>query len=311
LDHCERHFIKTLVDCSPATSAQTILGPGDDGAILEGGMTITVDALVEGVHFDGRSSPSDVGWKAVAVSVSDLAAMGANPQWMVLSMSLPLEVGKHWVENFSVGLSEALRAYGVDLVGGDTTRSSGPVMLSITMGGSLVHKPMLRGGGQPGDLLCVTGHLGLAGAGYSLDNPPAAALAALRRPTPPLQFALALCTLDGVHGAMDISDGLATDLPRLCRASGTGAVVDPAQIPYHPAIAKLPARRDYALAAGDDYQLLIALAPEAKEEAARLATAHDTLLSAIGRLTEPGQVRLVDGPWPRPGFQHFPTALDV
>jgi len=110
---------------------------------------------------------------------------------------------------------------------------------------------------------------------------------------------------------MDISDGLATDLPRLCRASGTGAVVDPAQIPYHPAIAKLPARRDYALAAGDDYQLLIALAPEAKEEAARLATAHDTLLSAIGRLTEPGQVRLVDGPWPRPGFQHFPTALDV
>jgi thiamine-monophosphate kinase len=274
-------------------------------------MTITVDALIEGIHFDARLSPGDVGWKAVAISVSDLAAMGARPSWMVLSMSLPARVGSPWVEAFSVGLAEALHTYRVDLVGGDTTGSPGPLMLSITMGGSLVDKPLLRGGGMAGDLICVTGHLGLAGAGYSLERPPAAALAALRRPSPPLDFALALCELDGVHAAMDISDGLATDLPRLCRASGTGAIVDPSRIPCHPEIADLPAHRDYLLAAGDDYQLLLAIAPESMAVANKLATRHEVLLSNIGELTVSAEVSLVDGPWPRSSFQHFPVALDV
>lgn len=307
-DHYERRFINTLVDCSPATSARTLLGPGDDGAILEGGMTITVDTLVEGVHFDQRLSPEDVGWKSVAVSVSDLAAMGARPSWLVLSLCLPAQGAESWVEPFSKGLSEALGTYGIDLIGGDTTRSNGPLMVSVTMGGALVHRPMLRGGARAGDLLCVTGHLGLAGAGYSLKNPPPAALEALRRPRPPLEFALALCMIDGVHAAMDISDGLAADLPRLCRASGLGAVIESHRIPCHSAIAKLPEHRDYMLAAGDDYQLLVALAPEVLSETIEQARVHEVLFTPIGQMTTDSEVTLTKGSWPQSHFQHF-TAL--
>jgi thiamine-monophosphate kinase len=304
-DHYERRFINTLVDRSPATSARTLLGPGDDGALLEGGVSITVDTLVEGVHFDERLQPEDVGWKAAAVSVSDLAAMGARPNWLVLSLSVPSHGAEAWVEGFSTGLAEALEVYGIDLIGGDTTRSNGAKVISVTMGGSILHKPMLRGGAQAGDILCVTGHLGLAGAGYIMNTPPPAALTALRRPTPPLELALSLSKLEGVHGAMDLSDGLATDLPRLCRASGLGAVIDPERIPYHPAIAQLPERRDYALAAGDDYQLLVALDPEALPQAIETAKAHQVLFTAIGHMTESGRALTTDGTWPQARFQHF------
>lgn len=280
------------------------MGPGDDAAVLDG-HAWTVDALVEGVHFDARLAPADVGFKAIAVSVSDLAAMGATPRWALLTLSLPRPVDRAWVAAFAGGVGEACRAFAVDLAGGDVTRSPGPRVVTTTLGGPCP-APVLRSGGRPGDTLWVTGVPGLAGLGYSLPDPPAAALDALRRPQPPVAFALAAASL--VHAGMDLSDGLAVDLPRLCRASAVGAVVDPASLPDHPAFASAPDPLAVKLGGGDDYQLLLAAPPDARDALTRLAAEHGVVLSAVGRLTGEPVVRLLDGTWPRGLFDHFEEA---
>jgi len=277
------------------------IGPGDDCALV-GDEALTVDTLVEGVHFDDRLSPEDVGYKAIAVSVSDLAAMGAEPTWALLALSLPRVVDRAWVAAFARGLGAACARWGVALVGGDTTRSPGPRFVSVTLGGRCPH-PVRRSGGRPGDALYVTGVPGLAAAGYTLADPPAAALAALRRPDPPLAFAQEIARLGLAAAMMDLSDGLAADLPRLCRASGTGARVDPAALPDHPDLAAAPDRRALTLAGGDDYQLLVASRHD--EGLRACALAHGVRLTRIGHLTDDADVRLTDGDWPAPPFAHF------
>lgn len=281
------------------------MGPGDDAAVLPDGTVVTVDTLVEGVHWDERLSPADVGWKSVAVSVSDCGAMGAHPAWMVLALSLPREHDPDWVAAFASGLAEASRAWGVPLVGGDTTRSPGPRFVSITMGGRLVGRPITRGGGRPGDDLWVTGTPGLAGAGYVLTFAPAEALDALRRPRPPIALALDLARENLPTAMMDLSDGLASDLPRLCRRSDVGAEVEPHLLPVHPALRGHTELLALQTAAGDDYELLFTASPSSRARIAALGAAHGVGVTRIGRLLADPAVVLRGRDWPAAPYAHF------
>ena len=295
----EHTLIQTFLTHAPAGVGVRI-GPGDDAAVLANGDAITIDTLVQGVHFDHRLSFEDVGFKAVAVSVSDLCAMGARPEWMVLSVSVPIDAADSDVEALARGVGEAATQFGCGLVGGDTTR--GPWVVSITMGGKAPAHPWRRSGARPGDGLFVTGWLGLAGAGYSLDHPDETCLAALRRPSPPLAFALDAVHLKGIHAAMDLSDGLAADLPRLCAASGVGATVG--SIPLHPSLREHP---ELPLTGGEDYQLLLAVAPGAQGPLSLLAAEHQVRFDEVGTVTDTGEIHR-EGGWPRPAFQHFEPA---
>lgn len=280
-------------------------GPGDDGAVLPDGQVVTVDALVDGVHWDARLSLEDVGWKAVAVSVSDLAAMGARPAWMVIAVSLPDPAAAGPI---AAGVGAACARWGVALVGGDTTRA--PVaVVTVTMVGRAVAAPLLRSGARPGDALWATGTPGLAGAGWRLADPPTAALAALRRPQPPLEFALGLAAGGLASAAMDLSDGLAADLARLCAASGVGCELDGDAV-----IAALPGVPDAlacALGGGDDYELLFT-APAANDDAiAAIAAATGTVARRIGRITDGAALVRVGGraaPLAGPTFEHWGAA---
>ena len=230
--------------------------------------------------------------------------MGAAPAWILLSLSLPRTCSDRWLEGFALGLGRALRTWNVALVGGDTTSSPGPRVVSVSAGGRCVASPMTRAGAEPGDQLFVAGWLGLAGLGWMSAEPPVQSLAALQRPCPPLTFCLALAKSGLATSCMDVSDGLAEDLPRLARASRVGIIVD--DVPLHPAIAAHPLARRAALCGGEDYvPLFTARAGDARAVHA-LAAAHDTPLHTIGTITSDGGVRLASGtPLPSPAFRHF------
>ena len=299
----EDRIIQRILGLVPPPSPLVRVPPGDDGAVLSDGTVLTTDALVEGVHFDGRSSGADVGFKAVAVNVSDVAAMGARPTWMLLTLSVPGDDA--WLADFAVGLAEAAERWGVMLVGGDTTSTPGPRTIGVQMAGALAGRPLLRRGGQPGDRILITGTPGLAAAGYLHANPAPEALRALRRPLPDPELAAALAPI--ATAGMDLSDGLRADLPRLCRASGVGAVIDPGALPDHPALhgPDLPART-LQLAGGDDYDLLITVPPDQVVRSQAIARDLGHRITDIGRLTSSSQVLLTDGPWPPAPWAHFP-----
>lgn len=302
----EDRIIQRILGLVPPPSPLVRVPAGDDGAILSDGTVLTTDVLVEGVHFDGRSSGADVGFKAVAVNVSDVAAMGARPTWMLLTLSVPGDDA--WLADFAVGLSEAAERWGVMLVGGDTTSSPGPRMIGVQMAGTVEGPDLLRSGGRPGDRILITGIPGLAAAGYLHAAPAPQALAALRRPLPDVDLAVDLARV--CTAGMDLSDGLYADLPRLCRASGVGAVIDPAALPDHPALhdPAFPART-LQLAGGDDYGMLLTAPPDRVTRAAAIARDHGHRLTEIGRLTEGGDVILVDGDWPTAPWSHFSPAM--
>lgn len=266
------------------------VGIGDDATVLPGGSVWSMDALVEGVHFDARLSPEDVGYKVVAVSVSDIAAMGARPTWLLLGVSVPGDDA--FLGGFRAGVAEACRHYSVHLVGGDTTRSAGPRMFTSVVGGLLAGPPLLRSGGLPGHELWVSGPLGAAGAGWSRAEPLPSHLAALRRP--PVSVERALDIAPFASAGMDLSDGLALDVERLARASGCGAVVDGAIVPLAEGVSLQEATRG-----GDDYVLLVAASPDHREELERQGW------SRVGRLTHDPGVRLTPAGWPAPLFSHF------
>lgn len=302
----EAYVIRALT--SPADDARVHVGPGDDAAVLADGTVLTADALVEGVHWDHRHSAEDVGARLVAVNASDVAAMGARPSWALLTLSLPVPLDRAWVDGFARGLQGALRALGIPLLGGDTTRSPLGVHASLTMAGWLVAAPLLRAGAGPDEDIWVSGTLGDAGGGFSLPDPPAPLLDALRRPAPPLDLGPALAEAGLATAAMDLSDGLATDLPRLCRASGVGAVVDPDALPISAALSSaIPDPIDLAAGFGDDYTLLFTASPAHAARVRDLGQRLGVRLSRVGRTTRAPAVILQGRPWPA-GWQHFEGA---
>lgn len=276
------------------------LGIGDDGAITADGTVVTVDTMVEGVHWDDRLSPADVGFKLVAVNVSDLDAMGARPVWGTLALSLPAPLSRPWVRAFYRGMGAAMKRWPFRLVGGDTTRSNAGTVATLTLAGTAV-SPVLRSGGRPGDLVLVTGALGLAAEALSTGTPRRSALAHLRRPPIPAPLGALLAEAGLVTAMIDLSDGLARDLGRLCRASGCGAKIASASLPTDRPLAQ-------AVAFGEDYGLLVAADPGDAGAVAALATEHGVSIRVVGVLTAARAVRLDGGPWPAPGFDHFDRA---
>ena len=278
-------------------------GIGDDAAVLVpppgGRLVATVDMVVEGQHFrlDGPrpSAPRDVGWRALAVNLSDVAAMGARPLWALCSLGLPPHVGAAALQGLYAGMRELAESHGVAIVGGNLARVPERLVVDVTLLGHARH-PFLREGARPGDRLLVTGRLGAAAAGLALveaevrpsgaadPDPPgrdASAGApgacpvspeleeAHLRPQPRVAEGLALAALgpDAVHAACDLSDGLALDASRLC-PPGCGVVLWEEALPVPPAVRAAAARLGvpplrWALHGGEDYELLLAVPPAA------------------------------------------------
>lgn len=276
-----------------------VVGPGDDCAVLADGTLVTVDAMVEGVHWDDRASPEDVGWKLARVNLSDIAACGGRATGALLALSLPRADGA-WVDAFARGLHAGLA--GVPLLGGDTTGSPGPVVASLTTLGRVPGAPLLRSGASPGHRIWVGGTLCGAAAGFHHPEHPAW-LGAWLRPAPPLELGPALVGV--ASAAMDLSDGLPADLARLCLASGVGALVHPTRLPL---AAGLHALSDplALLGWGEDYALLFT-APEAATDAVLAAGRRAcTTVTAVGRVLPADRgVRLEGRPWPA-AWSHFP-----
>ncbi|MDF3031892.1 MAG: thiamine-phosphate kinase [Moraxellaceae bacterium] len=299
----------------PVADAGVHLGIGDDAALLAvpagHELVVSTDTLVAGRHFPEATAPFDIGWKALAVNLSDLAAMGARARWVTLALTLP-DSDEDFLREFSRGLFALAEREQVSLVGGDTTR--GPLALTVTALGDVpLGAALKRSGAQVGDDLYVSGTVGDAGLGLRLElgqwldeiAPAAAefALQRLRRPEPRLGLGLAL---RGVATAcLDVSDGLAQDLGHLLAASRTGAVLELDWLPRSATLAGIePAFADVlALTSGDDYELLFTAPPSARERLAALP------VTRIGRMTEVPGLQLWRGgnpvEMPVAGFTHF------
>lgn len=299
-----RYFDRTVA------GAHCVLGIGDDAAVLrprsDEDLAVCSDTLIAGRHFPHGTRAADIGYKALAVNLSDLAAMGARPLGFLLNLSLP-EADEVFLQGFAAGLFELADAHGVALLGGDTTR--GPLSISITAWGALPRGECLRrAGAQVGDLIVCGGNVG--GAALALRQGDAATpdlRACLDRPQP--QLALGQGLLARAHAAIDVSDGLAADLGHILDASGVGGVIDQDALPLHPALAMLD-REDalaLALAGGDDYVLCFTIAEARWDE---IKTAFPEISAPIGRIIEkPGlYVGGADGkldPLTISGFRHF------
>ncbi|KAI96337.1 thiamine-monophosphate kinase [Rhodomicrobium udaipurense JA643] len=265
---------------APLATHPCAFGLSDDAAHLSqmppNGLVITTDALVAGVHFFENDDPGDAAYKAVAVNVSDLAAKAAKPFAYLLTLALPAAPTEDWARAFAGGLARAQAAFGVSLIGGDTVTARGPWWLSVTALGDAPARPLVRGGGRPGDVLYVTGTLGDAALGLKMRLGLADFAAALstdeterlaRRylyPEPRVSLRPALAA--HASAAMDLSDGLALDLTRLCIASGVTATVDASALPLseaaRSAVAACPALIEAIITGGDDYEILAAVPPE-------------------------------------------------
>lgn len=308
--------------------ADVRLGIGDDAAILAPPagheLVVSVDTLVAGVHFPALTRASDLGWKALAVNLSDLAAMGATPAWALLALTLP-EATRDFVDAFADGFAELAQPHRVALVGGDTT--AGPLSVSVVVHGFVPPGQALRrDGAQAGDLVFVTGTLGDAAAGLrcldradpraaELFGAPAdtreALLARLNRPTPRLAAGAALRGL--ASACIDVSDGLLADLGHIAGRSGVGLEIDATDLPASSALLALfdgAERLALQAAGGDDYELAFT-APPAREQAilrdlARIGCGA----TRIGRVVTGQGVRLVDAagaeiPLRPRGWEHF------
>jgi thiamine-monophosphate kinase len=319
----------------PRPGARVLVGPGDDAAVVEPGrnlrLVMTTDALVEHVHFSRAwSAPADIGHKALAVSLSDLAAMGAAPQWALLSMALPQSCLVAEVEGIVDGLATLARAHGVSVVGGNLTTSPSGVAIDVTAVGEVAPRRWLtRAGGRPGDELWVSGTVGLGAVGLAvlregsgshpstpLETAPEVAecVARYRRPDPRVRLGLAMGRGRAARAAMDSSDGLADAVMQLAGASGCGALVEAAALPIDPAARGWWTARGEdavtkALVGGDDYELLFAVPPRwgGRLRAVR-ARVTSPALTKIGVLTKGDRIELDRDrhrePMPR-GYEHF------
>lgn len=308
----EFDLIARIRSRADASRADVVLGIGDDAALLAPPpglqLAVAMDTLNAGVHFPAGTAPSDIGWKALAVNLSDLAAMGAIPAWCTLSLSLPAS-DDGFVDGFLDGFLALARQHDVALVGGDTTR--GPLSVCVTAHGFVAPGGALRRTGAGiGDDLWVSGTLGDAAAALAQWQAGGAIDPALRarldRPTPRVALGHALRGL--ASACIDVSDGLLADLGHLCAASGVGAEVEVDALPASPAIAvafDAEARRRLQATGGDDYELCFSAQPAQREAIAALPGT-----TRIGRIVAGDGVRATTAtgqPWQpaRAGYQHF------
>ncbi len=304
----EFELIRRYFDGAAGASG-VVVGVGDDGAVLapSPGMHLVevVDTLVEGTHFPRGFHPADIGYRAVAVNLSDIAAMGATPRWMTLALSMPV-ADEAWLESFAEGLYAAAAEFDVALVGGDTT-SAAQIVVSIQVTGEVDHgAALLRSTARPGDTIYVTGTIGDAAAGLAgllRGDPVRDLVSRFARPSARVAYGRSLVGI--ASAAIDVSDGLYGDLEKMLLASGVGAEIDLARLPLSSALRDnftAEEQRRFALSGGDDYELCFTAAVEPPDPGTMR-------LSAIGTITESprlvcrqegAEVAVEDG-----GYRHF------
>ncbi len=299
-----------LIDRIRAHTAQqrddVKLGIGDDAAVLAvpagQELVVAIDTMVEGVHFPRGTSPEDIGWKALAVNLSDLAAMGATPAWALLALTMPRNdaaVTADFVDGLATGFFELAQSWRLALVGGDTT--SGPLCLSVAVHGFVPPgQALTRSGARAGDIVLVTGTLG-----------DAALIGRLNRPTPRLSAGLAL--RGQASACLDVSDGLIADLGHVAEASGLGAHIDAGLLPLSPSMLAMfddEQARMFALTGGDDYELCFTVpanrVADVQADLARIGCGA----TRIGRMVEGAGVQVLDANGEpmaisRKGWDHF------
>jgi thiamine-monophosphate kinase len=297
----------------------SVLGVGDDGAILRVApgceLVVSTDMLVAGTHFLPDTNPEDLGWKVLAVNVSDMAAMGASPKWALLAAALPAAT-ESWLEKFARGFFACADAFGIDVIGGDTTK--GPRNFCVTIFGEVpAGKALLRSGARPGDEVWISGAPGRAALGLAqlqgrvaLDAAlQADCLAALHRPQPRVALGMALRGL--ASAAIDVSDGLLADLGHILESSGVAAKLEIA-VPPQPTLPDTALWQDCFLAGGDDYELLFTAPASRHADVAALARQLELPLARIGTIeacTAGGLTVLDENGLPletaRRGYDHF------
>jgi thiamine-monophosphate kinase len=290
----ENRLVAELLASLTHLHPEVLVGPGDDCAVIaqrgsKWDLLLKTDTIVEGIHFEPTAPPEWVGWKALCRALSDLAAMGGESQFALLTLGLNEEREVAWVKKLYEGICRAATHYNVEIVGGETVRTSGPVFISASVTGRVAHgQAILRKGAKPGDAILVTGYLGGSLAGWHL------------RFQPRVSEGLWLGEWGKIHAMMDLSDGLAADLPRLARASGWQARLFENVIPL-----RAGADLHGALNDGEDYELLLTTGADDLPDLLRDWEKHfpDLLLSVIGEMTDtPFQDQPLDID---EGFRHF------
>lgn len=305
----ERYFKKKM--------RQTALGIGDDAAMINVQknyqLAISSDMLVENTHFLKNTNPSHLGWKSLAVNLSDIAAMGATPKWATLSISLP-KINHAWLKKFSEGFFKCADKFGIDLIGGDTTKGS--LSISITIMGEIKkNTSLLRSGAKINDDIWVTGRLGLAAMGLAnlqgkLKLPPRLKIKCIRAlETPSPKTSLGAYLPRYANSCIDISDGLMQDLRHILKASKVGANLLLNQIPCEKFI-QASKQYQFVLNGGDDYELLFTAAKKNRSHIKKIAKRTNTPVSVIGSITENQVLQILNEQgksikFNPKGFDHF------
>lgn len=311
----ERYFVPIA-----ESDLSVLLGPGDDCAIVRVSqptdLAISIDTLVEGVHFLPDIAPDNLAWRLLGSAVSDLAAMGAEPLWLTLALTLP-ETDHAWLERFASALSEACHAFNIKLVGGDTTSGSCRVLTAQVQGRVPTDAALKRAGAQSGDLICISGTLGDSRAGLALLLGECSTesveladylLARFYRPTPRIQLGLDLRGY--ATAAIDVSDGFLADLSHLLKRSGVGAEIDMQRLPISAQLNRFVTPEcalDWAATGGEDFELCFTLS---EASYASLAKTTDTPVAVVGRIIQGSGLKLLQGKesYLTPeslGFDHF------
>jgi thiamine-monophosphate kinase len=325
-DLTERALVARIQQRLPPAPSSVVVGIGDDAAVVEPERNrlevLTVDAIIDGVHFDRRFTPPDaIGHRALAVNLSDLAAMGASPRLALLSFALPADLPCDDFDGIVGGVAALAAAHNVTVAGGNLTRTPGPLTIDITAIGTVKRRGILtRAGARAGDFVYVSGSLGAAAAGLQMLTRPDAAPAAscverYLRPSPRVRTGLLLGRNRAASSCVDLSDGLGDGVARLAESSGVGITIDAATVPLDP-----DAQRWFelqgqdpvaaAIAGGDDYELLFTVRPRSRGRLKAALLHGGVPLTRIGVCTADAALALVSPGSDRPsalpaGFSHF------
>lgn len=321
----ERELVARIQALLPPSPPWLVVGIGDDAAVAETERNrlevFTVDAVVDGVHFDRRFTPPDaIGHRALAVNLSDLAAMGASPRLALLSLALPHDLSCTDFEGIVRGIAALAATAGIAVVGGNLTRTPGPLTLDITAIGTVKRRgAMTRGGARPGDYLYVTGAIGGAAAGLQMlqaQDGGASAICVERylRPSARLRTGALLGRNRAASSCIDLSDGLADGVTRIAESSGVGITLDGDAVPVEPDAARWFTSRGLeplaaAVSGGDDYELLFTVRPRQRGRLKAAIRHGGVPLTRIGVCTNDGKVAVHSGSMPEmvlpTGFTHF------
>jgi thiamine-monophosphate kinase len=305
------------------TADNVVEGIGDDCAVVRVGaqlLLLSCDASIEGVHFDqAYMPPKEIGWKAATAALSDIAAMGGTAKFALVTLAAPSTTEETLIEALFQGIAEAATACGAVVVGGDMTSNPSGIILDISVIGEPTKdgRYLTRSGAQPGDLLAVTGHPGESAAGlhaFQRNNEAPALQAAHCIPTARIAEGQYFASHTDVHAMLDSSDGLLQDAAHIAKASDLGLNIDSAKLPISSTLQEYARAQDvtpesYALNGGEDYELIIALAPQdAEKRIAEFNKTFDIRLNIVGTFTDAHTKVLVDGaPTKTQGYQHFQT----